>query len=693
MIRIAFFSIFWLTFSLISGFAQSAKNEIFSDRYYSTCSPYVKLLEIPIEDIILAEGFWAQKFNLIKEVTIPKMFEYMHSDSSSHWRNFLIAAEKMEGEWFGRYWNDGDFYKWLESVVYVYQVTKDTEYDRLMDTIIETVEKVQAPDGYLSLYNQMNHVGRFHNKQHHELYNMGHLMTVSARHYQATGKTTFLNVGIKTADYLYETFVVDRPGRLNPFGFNPSNIMGAIDIYRVTGDRKYLALADTFVSMRGTTIPGKTISKEEYEVHRNPPAEDQNQDRVPFRKETEVVGHGVSGLYLYIGAEELFMETGEHELHNTNLRLWNDLVTRKIEINGAPAPVERGLSIRRDKLHEAFARAYELPLRDAYNETCANIANVMWNWSLYKAQPEVKYLDVLELSLYNSALSGLGLDGFSFYYTNPLRRYNKDVPLFGENLSIERSSHLSCYCCPPQLARHITGLRHYIYSVSKDMPELWVNLYAAGHANITLSDKNTLTISQKTNYPWEGSVEIEVTSRNPVEFTINLPIPGWAEGAEVNINGEPVSGVKHGEFVRIHRVWENTDRVSVYLPMRVRLMKSNPLIEQTRNQVAIFRGPVLYCLESVDLPEDIYFMDVYLKQCNAFTTEYLPELLGGIQIIKTKALVDSNNYWSGNPYNADKLYVEADNEEMKEIEIRLIPYFGWSNRGSSEMTVWLPVKD
>jgi DUF1680 family protein len=191
-------------------------------------SPYSKLIEIPIQNVDLTSGFWKEKFDLVKNVTIPEMFTYMHADSSSHYRNFLIAAGEIKGKWKGTFWHDGDFYKWLEAEAYVYQVTKDPKLDSLMDRVIEVIGKAQAPDGYISTYIQLNHMERFQNKQHHELYNLGHLMTAAARHYEATGKTNMLNIGIKTADYLYQTFAVNRPSRLNPFDFNPSNMMGCV---------------------------------------------------------------------------------------------------------------------------------------------------------------------------------------------------------------------------------------------------------------------------------------------------------------------------------------------------------------------------------------------------------------------------------------------------------------------------------
>jgi hypothetical protein len=653
-------------------------------------SPFASLVEVPIQNVDLTQGFWKIRFDLIKDVTIPKMFEYMHADSSSHYRNFLIYTGQMQGKWAGTYWHDGDLYKWLESVVYVYQVTKDPKLDKLMDEVIAVIGKVQQPDGYISTFIQMNNKERFQNKSYHELYNLGHLMTVAARHYEATGKTNLLDIGKKTADFLYQTFVVNRPARLNPFGFNPSNIMGAVDIYRATGDQHYLTLANEFVSMRGTSGNLKKTDYESFIKHDHAPGEDNNQDKVPFRKEKEAVGHAVTATYLYAGAADVYLETGEKALMEASNRIWNDVVKRKISIHGGVGPVPMGLSIRNDKIMEGFDRAYSLPMKESYNETCANIGNVMWDWRLYKSNPNVKYLEVMESGIYNSALSGIGLDGFSFYYRNPLRRFSKEVGLPGWNESFERTEHLDCYCCPPQLARHIAGFRHYLYAVSKDKPELWINFYASGKVNAVLNNNTNVSLTQTTNYPWEGLVNIEMALKTPAVFTLKLPIPDWANGASVKLNGIELTGIVAGQFLSIERTWNNKDLVTIDLPMRIRLMKANPLVEQAKNQLAVLRGPIAYCLESTDLPKDVDFMDIVLKKSNNFSAEFKPDLLGGVYVVKTKALAVTDSEWSAKPNNAEHLYKEMGNEKVKEIDIQLIPYFSWSNRGASEMTIWIP---
>jgi len=465
-------------------------------------------------------------------------------------------------------------------------------------------------------------------------------------------------------------------------------------MYRVTGNHNYLALADTFVSMRGTTVLGKTIELEDFMKHLHPPGEDNNQDRVPFRKETEAVGHAVTATYLYAGAADVYLETGEKALLDANHRLWDDVVMRKLAIHGGAGPTPRGVSIRNDKTHEAFDAAYILPLRVSYNETCANIGNVMWNWRMYKAEPKVSYLEVMETGMYNSGLSGLGLDGFSFYYNNPLRRFGTDVPLVGGSHDrFQRSAYVRSYCCPPQLARHITGFRHYLYSVSTVKPGLWLNFYTPSKVNTQLKNGVKVKLEQKTNYPWEGQIDISIGLEKAEHFSLSIPIPSWAEGAKVEINGSVVNNVKAGEFLHLEREWKNNDQVSIDLPMRVRVMKANPIVEQTFNQVAIARGPVVYCLESADLPENIDFLNVFLKRGATYTTEFKSNLLGGVTVVKTKAIAVVDDEWAARPYNSSNLYKETGIDKTQERDIQLIPYFAWSNRGITEMTIWMPIRD
>ena len=343
----------------------------------TSSSPYVKLRSVDIGDVKWTDGFWVDKFKIASEVTLPTMWELLQNPDISHaWTNFRIAAGLEEGEFKGTPWYDGDVYKWLEAVAYVYAQTKDEKLDKLMDEVIEVIGKAQEDDGYITTFIQIGkgqwtwgEAGespylpyeenkRWQDYHRHELYNMGHLMTTGCIHYRVTGKKTLLNIAQKTGDYLYEVFKTRDP-KLAHFGFNPSNIMGSVELYRTTGDPKYLELGQIFVDMRGSQ-PGGT---------------DQNQTRTPLRKEDEAVGHVVTAAYLYAGAADVYAETGEKALLNALERIWKNAALQKMYITGGTSAIHFGVTSSGDKSHEAFGREYELPNASAYNETCANIAN------------------------------------------------------------------------------------------------------------------------------------------------------------------------------------------------------------------------------------------------------------------------------------------------------------------------------
>ncbi|MCD6356390.1 MAG: glycoside hydrolase family 127 protein [Anaerolineaceae bacterium] len=603
-------------------------------------------------------------------------------DISHAYTNFLVAAGLKEGEFKGHWWHDGDFYKWIEAAAYVYAVTKDDKLNRLMDEVIDVVGKAQRNDGYIQTCILIGHGFRcgyhggkdvpfkgktkpFQDLGDHELYNMGHLMTAACIHFRATGKEEFLNIARKTGDFLYRTFKSRAP-RLAHFGFNPSNIMGAVELYRTTGEKKYLDLAGIFVDMRGSQ-PGGT---------------DQNQDRTPLREETAAVGHAVTANYLYAGAADVYAETGEYELWRALERIWQNVVEQKMYITGGVGPYHCGVSSAGDRVEEAYARAYELPNSTAYNETCANIANAMWNWRMLSITGEERFADIIETVLYNSALSGISLDGKNFYYTNVLRK-TKDTPLLSLDL-VSRQPYLACFCCPPNIVRTIAKVHGWTYSLSEI--GLWVNFYGANVLETKLLDGTKLKLTQITDYPWDGKVKIRIDTLKKKEFSIMLRIPKWAHGATVKINNnEQVENVAPGRYLQVRRTWAKGDVIDIDLPMDVQLIEANPLVEEARNQVAVKRGPIVYCLESPDLPKNIKVSEVMISEETDFKPIYKKDLLGGVTILKGRAFVKSEKNWE------NKLYKTIQNPDLKSIDIRLIPYFTWGNRGESEMTVWMPM--
>ncbi|MFB3826773.1 MAG: glycoside hydrolase family 127 protein [Bryobacteraceae bacterium] len=628
----------------------------------TAAGPYVKLKALDLNEVRWTGGFWAERFETVRRNALPVILEAIGNPANGAQYASFVKGPNLDVKRLN-WWSDGDVYKTVEAMALVWASTKDPALDRRMDEMISAFAAAQEPDGYISTPIRLKRAERWQLLNHHELYNMGHLMTAACTHYRMTGKKNFLDVAIKVGDYLHATFQ-PRPARLAHFGFNPSNIMGAVDLYRATGNGRYLELAQTFVDMRGSARGGS----------------DQNQTRTPLRKEIEAVGHAVTANYLYAGATDVYGETGEKELLDALGRIWTDVTTRKMYVTGAVGNLFRGRSRLNDDVHEAFGLDYELPNRLAYTETCANIANAMWNWRLLGLSGDAKYADVVELVLYNSMLSGMGIEGKDFYYANPLRRHADEVPRVVRTQDPPlRSPVLPCYCCPTNLARTIAGLRGWAYAKSADA--LWVNLFGASRVETAIAG-GRMAVSQATDFPWDGVVRFTIEQAPPREASLMVRIPGWAEGATLD-GRKPAAG----SYAALRRVWRAGDRVELLLPMEPRLVAANPYVESARNQVAVMRGPVVYALESPDLPAGVRLSEITLSSRARMTARFEKSLLGGVAVVEAEARVRPEGEWAG------LLYRTLRPGPSRSMTVRLIPYFAWSNRGMSHMSVWLPLAD
>ena len=624
-------------------------------------------------------GFWAERFDMCRNRTIPSMWEALNDpENGAVFSNFYVAAGLQKGKHLGTDWSDGDCYKWMEAVAHLYGVTRDPELERTLDELIGVIGRAQEPDGYICTQIQLTDRGRWERRRHHELYNMGHLMTAASAHYRVTGKKSFLDIARKVGDYLYAVFQ-PRPRHLVHYGWNPAQIMGLVDLYRATADTRYLDLAVTFIDMRGSA-PEDFMAKGDWVLW---DGGDQNQDRVPLREETEAVGHAVTATYLYSGATDVYAETGEKALLDALMRIWDDVIFHKMYITGGVGALHAGVSKRGDPVHEAFGLQYQLPNATAYCETCANIGFAMWNHRLLQITGEAKYADVLECALYNSVLSSISLDGTRFFYTNPLRWYGNKHQLLSSD-AYERWRTFHCYCCPPNVARTIAGLHRWIYGLSDGA--VWVHLYGSSRLDTTLPDGAPLRLVQETEYPWDGAVRITFEEVPNEPLTMRLRIPGWARRATIRVNGRDVGvPTEPGTYTVLRRRWLAGDVVELELPMDIRLIVANPRVEETRNQVAILRGPVVYCLESVDLGEGVDIAEVHIPRDIQLVPRRAPELLGGITVLEGHAYRIRQPNWHS------RLYSEIDSYSVQKVPIRLIPYYAWNNRGSAEMTVWIPL--
>ncbi|OEK08288.1 hypothetical protein A8C32_02195 [Flavivirga aquatica] len=649
-------------------------------------SPNVKLKSINIGDCVWTEGFWADKFNVCSSTMVPHMGTILKGDTGHAYNNFKIAAGLKEGEAKGKLWHDGDFYKWMESAMYVYAQNKDEKINNELDEIIEVIAKAQEDNGYLSTHIQIRKIEPFSKITNHELYNSGHLLTSACIHNRITGKTNFLNIAIKHADNLYNIF--QSPSEeLVHFGFNPSQIMGLVELYRTTKDKRYLELSEIFINNRG---------KEKMKWgtdHSSVPfwfVGDAFQDRTPLREETEAVGHAVLALYLYSGAADVYAETGEKALLDALEKIRASVVDKKMYITGACGQVDHGAYGYGDMVHEAFDADYAMPNASAYCETCANIGNAMFNWRMLGLKGESKYADIMELVMLNSALSGISVDGKNYFYQNPLRAISGKTTVDENDKQAhqihkqdhQRQAYLDCFCCPPNIVRTIAKVSGWAYSLSKN--GVAVNLYGGNKLNTKMLDGSELKLSQSTQYPWKGKINITINKCKKEPFDLMLRIPEWATGSKITVNGmETVSKITPGKFTVINRKWKKGDSVSLDMPMDIKLIGGHSEIEEVRNQVAIKRGPIVYCAESTDLPKYSKILDIYLPQSSELKANYIPNLLGGVTTISGDIKLRKEK--------TNGMYYEVKKPEWETVKTKFIPYFSWANRGLSEMTVWLPI--
>lgn len=646
-----------------------------------SASPSAKVRSVGLDEVHWTDGFWAKRFDSLRTNMLPSMIRLMEDNHySQYFENFKIAAGLAKGDSKGASFNDGDFYKLLEAESTTYAVTHDPALEKHLDDVIAVIAKAQRADGYLHtpvLIGQLKGDPKavpFRERNNFEVYNMGHLMTAACVHHRATGKTNFLAVAIKAADFLDKAFANPSP-ELARNSICPSHYMGTIELYRETGDPRYLELAKKFFAMRDL-------------VAKSGDGGDDNQDRVLFLKQDEALGHAVRANYLYAGAADLFAETGDPETLKMLERVWTNVVEEKMYLTGGCGALYDGASPAGSKdqghitrTHQAYGSDYQLPNTAAYNETCANIGNVLWNWRMFLDSGEARFVDVAELTLYNSVLSGVDLTGTNFFYTNPLRVTDPLPVKF--RWSRTRVPYVTSFCCPPNVARTVASVGNYAYSKSTNA--IWVNFYGGSELATELPGVGQVKLVQETEYPWSGRVRVKILAAPVKEFALKLRIPGWAKSASVRLNQQPAQTATPESYFQISRQWKTGDVVDLDLPMPVRMMEANPLVEETLNQVAFQRGPIVYCLESPDLPKGMKISDVFVPSDLQLTSRYDANLLGGVVVLEGTLLAQPAQNWTG------KLYREVSKPDFKPVKTQLIPYYVWQNRGRSEMSVWLPL--
>jgi len=624
---------------------------------------------VPFTAVHLNDTFWAPKIKTNAEVTIPFAFE--QCERSGRVDNFIRAAQVLRGEKPanlnppGYPFDDTDLYKVIEGASYTLSVNRDPKLEAVVDGYIAKIAAAQEKDGYLYTTRTINPAAphRWAGKERwelekvdsHELYDFGHLTEAAVAHYQATGKRTLLDVATRFADLLVATF---GPGKRAIWPGHQITEMALVRLYRVTGREDYLTLSKFMLDVRKPDAPASSNHPATY-----------NQSQVPVIDQTEAVGHAVRATYMYSGMADVAALTGDKAYVKALEAIWSGIANQKLYITGGIGASGSG---------EAFGRPYELPNMTAYNETCASVGNDFWNHRMFLLSGDAKYVDVMERTLYNGLISGVSLDGQSFFYPNPLESRGQHA----------RQAWFGVACCPGNITRFMASVPGYVYA--QQGQTLYVNLFAAGNADVTLDGNIKLKLAQATRYPWDGNVKLTITPDRPAAFTVNVRIPGWAKNepvpgdlyrfldtapaATVKVNGQPVTAAPVKGYVPVARTWRAGDTVELNLPMPVRRVVAHDSVAADRNRLALQRGPIVYAAEWPDNPGG-KVRNLVLPDANALTAEFQPNLLGGVVAVKS---------------NAVALSQDALGRVVKTSQPFLaIPYYSWANRGRGEMIVWL----
>jgi uncharacterized protein len=626
-------------------------------------SPEAKLTAVPLDSIdVTDDPIWGERLNRNRTVTLRR--QYQKLVDQGYLENFRSIAEDLDQLTAGLAFRDSDLYKWLEAACWTLVDETDQELTDKVETVIDLIKRAQEDDGYLNTYfvRERAHERWSNLRDLHELYCAGHLFQAAIAHYRATQKTDLLDVAVRFADLIVETF---GPGddQIQGVPGHPEIEMALIELGRTTGDKKYLDQAAYFIQARGRGLIG---------------GRPYHQDHRPVADWDRLTGHAVRALYLSAAATDWMAEEEKPDVHDALNRVWQRMTTRQVYVTGGIGARHSGESVGAD---------YELPNARAYAETCAGIANVMWNWRMLNLEGRPQYADMIETALYNAVLPGLSLDGARYFYVNPLA-----VDDLTPGDVRERQEWYRCACCPPNLARTLSKLRGYMTSLDRD-ETLWIHLYATHSAEIQRSNGDTFKYLMRTRYPWSGHITLEILT--PGLLALKLRVPGWCTSQgrvkpEIRINGNPRPGpVTPGQYVKIRRTWAVGDSICLDLPMPVRTIASHPYALENTGRVALMRGPLLYCLEGVDHP-DVDLRDVVVPvDSQAYSSIFEPDLLEGVQVIQTEAKIQPPA-----PAWTDNLYRPVPSDEgaaqpEQTMKIIAIPYFAWGNRETGTMQVWL----
>ena len=633
---------------------------------------------VPFTSVKLTDNFWLPRIRINNDVTIPASFE--RCEKTGRVKNFVMAAEK-KGKFCTTYsFDDTDIYKTIEGASFSLSLFPDKKLEAYIDSLITIVGKAQEPDGYLYTARTIDPANPHkwagpqrwvkERELSHELYNAGHLYESAAAHFTATGKRNLLNIALKNADLVCSVF---GPGKMHVAPGHEIVEMGLVKLYRITGKKEYLETAKDFIEERGHFTGYDAKNKDPWKNG------DYWQDRVPVTEQKEAIGHAVRAGYLYAGMADVAALTGDEKLLKAIDTIWTNMVSKKIYVQGGAGAVGNG---------ERYGDNYELPNATAYNETCAAIANVYWNQRMFQLHGDARYIDVLEKILYNGLISGVGLDGKSFFYTNALQVRNNYKHA---DMETERSGWFECSCCPTNICRMMPAIPGYMYAQKDD--KVFVNLFASSTASLMVQQK-PVKIVQQNNYPWDGDMKFTVSPKSFQTFSLLIRIPGWAQNTAIpsdlysfqtasnnkpaiKINGVAFDYTMEKGYAVITRAWTRNTIVELSLPMEVRRVIASDKLTEDIGKIALQRGPVMYCGEWADNYGRT--SNLVLTNTLKFTTEFMPGMLNGVTVLRTEATV----LFTDEAANKVTTYKQP---------FVAIPYYAWANRGKGEMTVWFPEK-
>jgi DUF1680 family protein len=608
-------------------------------------SPHARLRPVALNGVTITDQFWAPRIHINAHVTLPS--QYTHCEETGRIANFRRAAGREAGDFEGLFFNDSDVYKWLEAVGWNEAISDAPALQVITKSVVNDIVSAQRSDGYLNSYFTKSRAHeRWTNFDLHEMYCAGHFFQAAVALHRTTGDTVALEAACRMADHIDATFGPVTQGKRAITDGHPEVEMALIELYRVTGEQRYLTLADFMISVRG----GKQLSNNTFDNK-------YYQDHVPYRDLHDVVGHAVRMLYLAAGATDVWLETGDPTLKQAIDAQWHNLTQKRMYISGGVGSRWHGESIGDD---------YELPNDTAYTETCAAIASVMWNWRLLQGTGEARYADLLEWTLYNGVMPGLSLSGNEYFYQNPLEN----------NGTHRRSPWFGCACCPPNVARLLAQLGSYVASVDSDT--IWFHTYMQGTVDTSASGIDA-AFEVTTNYPWDGQVRIRVTRGGL--WGIKVRIPSWAHGATLRIGNER-RVVTPDTYELVRRAWQIGDEIILDFPMTPRLLIAHPAVRPNNGRVAVARGPILYCLEQAD-----HQANVPSLQLDA-TTPW--QVVDGPQALGVHKALVARGVSMQTP--ADALYANWRRDTGHPTTLTFIPYHLWANRDAGAMAVWVPVQ-